>query len=261
MSNNAQARKAMMVRAIIASGGKADMKMKIADVEAMYNKLTDEQKGISPQQRQKLQNGAKKQFKEEMNKVKNEKTYTQAQVDKMIEKALEGPLAAIKRMEDMLNKMTAPAEQAPVVEEAPATEQPVEDGLVLGMKAQYAAICTERTEVYALWMKALRDRDKEAEKKHEARYNELSDARKKLEADPTFRTKAADMLHGTANVTRKYGHKTVDAVADVMHKGVDLTAKGFDKLGNMVDKKDRLVSDKVKDEKTGPADNAGPALA
>lgn len=219
----AKERKIMMINFINENGGKARMNMKIADIEAQYNTLK-----------------TKANAKEE-----KEKMYTRKEVDKMIEQALATPMAAIKRMEEMLNKMSEPAKQeAPVEETAPVAEP--EENIEFGLRAKYAAICTERTEVYAKWMQALRNRNKDEEKVLEARYNELSNARKDMEADPTFRTRCADLLHGTASATRKYGHKTVDVVADVMHKGVDLTAKGLDKLGNMVDKKDRLNADTIK---------------
>lgn len=223
-----------MINYINANGGKARINMKNDTIQKMYDELKSKE-------------------------VSN--MYTQDQVNAMIADAVKAAIEATQK--DMMAKFEAmmpkkEEEVKPAAELQPTLE---ETAIELGLRARYEAIVVQRKEIHAKWMEAIKTRNKEDEKKYEAEYNTLSDERKKLEADPTFRTKCADLLHGTADATRKYGHKAVDAVADVMHKGVDLTAKGIDKLGNAVDKKDRLESDKSTNENVGPADNAGPATA
>lgn len=182
------------------------------------------------------------------------KMYSQSQVDEIVDKAVTAATAplyeTLKRFEVIFDKMNEEAElQGAAKNEPPAltvvTEEllPEPVDLSYGLRARHAAIVTERSEVHDKWMAALRDRDKEAQKMYRERFDALSDERKKIEADPTFRSTCADLLHAGADSTRKYGHKTVDAVADVMHKAVDITANSMDKVGNMVDKKDRLTTD------------------
>jgi len=174
--------------------------------------------------------------------------YSQEEVDKKVEEALAPLYETLARFEKLFDKMNEEAErqgaakhEPPVVEDVP--EEPTAEEVVFGLRARYAALDTERKEAHAKWIKALRDRDKEATKIHRERYDQICDEQIKIEADPTFRTKCADILYGTADATRNYGHRTVDAVADAMHKAVDMTANGIDKVGKMVDKKDRLVTE------------------
>lgn len=176
--------------------------------------------------------------------------FTQHDVDRAIEAATAPLYETLKRFETLFDQMNAEAERQKL-DQAAKHEPPQPDDILptpvvdetYGLRARHAAIVTERSEVHDKWMKALRERDKDAQKMYRERFDALSDERKKIEADPTFRTQCADIIHAGADSTRKYGHKTVDAVADVMHKAVDITANSMDKVGNMVDKKDRLTTE------------------